>query len=336
MRMNDSASSDGKRDGGLPTLRVSTLGEAMIRLSVGRGLRLEDAASYEVHVAGAESNVAFALARVGVGASWASVLPSNPLGRRIASTLQTGGVDISPVKWVPDARVATYFVEFGSSPRPTHVVYDRRASAAANATLDDFDWDYVLGAHAFHISGITFALSSSSRLVARHAVAEAHRRGLFVSYDVNYRRLLATPEEAAATVREIAPMLNLLSCPAADATLLFGIEGSMCDVADALRVELGIEHVVVTNGATGAAGSTQHETIQQSAYQVDVVDRIGAGDSFIAGVLWGLLGARSLRTGLERGAAMAALKMTLHGDLFRLGAEDVEALRVGHAVEINR
>ncbi|MCW3101475.1 MAG: Sugar kinase, ribokinase family, partial [Chthonomonadaceae bacterium] len=172
--------------------------------------------------------------------------------------------------------------------------------------------------------------------VARHAVSEARRRGLFVSYDVNYRRLLATPQEAAATLRDAAPALDLVSCRAADATLLFGITGSTPEIAQSLRSELRVEHVVVTNGATGAAGAIHGETIEQPAYEVEVIDRIGAGDAFAAGVLWGLLADRSLRVGLERGAAMAALKMTLHGDLFRLAAEDVEALRAGHTFQINR
>jgi 2-dehydro-3-deoxygluconokinase len=316
--------------------RVSTLGEAMLRLSVESGHRLEDAAAFEVHVAGAEANVAYALARVGIPVRWTSVLPRNPLGQRVAATLASGGVDISTVQWVDGGRLGTYFVEFSPSPRPTQVVYDRAASAAANATVEDFDWEQVLDATAFHISGITFGLSDSASSVGRHAVEEAHRRGLFVSYDVNYRRLLWSPGDAAAAVTEMAPMLDLLTCRAGDAELLFGMEGTMEELAAGLRERLGVENVVVTNGATGAAGASNGATVAQPAYEVQVIDRIGAGDAFAAGVLWALVTGNQLQEGLERGAAMAALKMTLRGDLYRLGAEEVHALQSGQTLEINR
>jgi 2-dehydro-3-deoxygluconokinase len=315
---------------------VSTLGEAMLRLSVKDGERLEDAPAYEVHVAGAEANVAFALARVGIPALWASALPPNPLGRRVASTLAAGGVDVSTVLWVDDSRLGTYFVEFGPAPRGTQVVYDREASAAADATVDNFDWDRILDATAFHISGITFAMSEASGAVARHAVGEARRRGLFVSFDVNYRLKLSSPQQAADVVRKTAPMIDLLMCPASDAALLFGLQGDTEEVAGGLRDELGIASVVVTNGATGAAAASEAGTLSQPAYDVEVVDRIGAGDAFAAGLLWGVLAEDSLRTGLQRGAAMAALKMTLRGDLFRLGSAEVHALQAGHTFRINR
>lgn len=316
--------------------RVATLGEAMLRLSVRDGERLEDALSYEVNVAGAEANVAFALARIGIPVCWASALPRNQLGHRIAATLAAGGVDVSTIRWVEDSRLGTYFVEFGPAPRGTQVIYDREGSAAATAGVADFDWDRILDATAFHISGITFAMSKASGAVARHALAEAHRRGLFVSFDVNYRLKLSTARQAADVVRESAPMIDLLMCPAGDAALLFGVEGATEDVAVGLREQLGISRVVVTNGATGAAAACDEGILSQPAYDVEVVDRIGAGDAFAAGLLWGVLCDGSLRSGLERGAAMAALKMTLRGDLFRLGAAEVDALQAGHTVRINR
>jgi 2-dehydro-3-deoxygluconokinase len=316
--------------------RVSTLGEAMLRLSVDAGDRLEDASRYEVHVAGAEANVAFGLARVGVPAAWTSVLPANPLGRRVASTLSAAGVDVSSVRWVDGARLGTYFVEFSPAPRPTQVVYDRRSSAVAGATVEDFDWDRVLDATAFHTSGITMALSPGARDVTTHAVTEAARRGLFVSMDVNYRRQLWTPEEAAAAIRELAPSIDLLMCRAADAEELFGMTGETTDLAVGLREILGIASVVVTNGASGAAAAAEGTTMQQAAIEVEVIDRIGAGDAFAAGLLWGVLTERSVHEGLARGVAMASLKMTLRGDQFRLGADEVRALQAGHTMEINR
>jgi 2-dehydro-3-deoxygluconokinase len=308
----------------------------MLRLSVDAGDRLEDAPAFEVHVAGAEANVAFALARVGLPVRWASVLPRNPLGRRVASTLASGGVDLSAVRWVDDARLGTYFVEFSTRPRPTQVTYDRRASAMAKATVADFDWDEVLDAEAFHTSGITLALSDSARAVTQHAITEASRRGLHVSFDVNYRRQLWAPEDAATAMRELAPGIDLLVCRAGDAALLFGMEGESRDIATALREELGIESVVVTNGGMGAVAAAEGTTFEQPAHEVEVVDRIGAGDAFAAGLLWGVLSEGSIQEGLKRAVAMASLKMTLRGDLFRLGPEEVWALRAGETLRINR
>jgi 2-dehydro-3-deoxygluconokinase len=316
--------------------RVCAFGEAMLRLSVGSGDRLEDAPAFEVHVAGAESNVAYALARVGIPARWASALPRNPLGHRVASTLAAGGVDVSAVSWVDGARLGTYFVEFSPPPRPTQVIYDRHASALARATVDDYDWDLILDGTALHVGGITAALSPAARDVARHAVTEAHRRGMHVSYDVNYRRHLWSPSEAAAALVEAAPMIDLLLCRAGDVELLLGLRGRPAAIAARLAGELGIGAVVVTDGPAGAAAAMAGDVFEQRAFPVEIVDRIGAGDAFAAGVLWGLLGDGDLRAGLQRGTAMASLKMTVRGDLFRLGAAEVLALCEGRAPRIDR
>jgi 2-dehydro-3-deoxygluconokinase len=319
-----------------PAPSVATLGEAMLRLSVASGDRLEDALAFDVHVAGAEANVAYALARVGIPARWASALPRNPLGRRVAATLAAGGVDVSAIHWTDTGRLGTYFVEFNPAPRPTQVVYDRRRSAIAEAVVGDYDWDRVLDATALHTSGVTPALSPQARAVVVHAVTEARRRGHFVSYDVNYRRQLWTPAEAAAFLRELAPMLDLLVLRAGDAELVFGLAGEPADIADALRAQLGVSQVVVTNGAHGVVALTDDGTLHQPSIPVAIVDRIGAGDAFAAGLLWGILGEGSMQAGLSRGVAMASLKMTLRGDLFRLEAADVLALCAGTAPWIDR
>ncbi len=315
---------------------VSTLGEAMLRLSVSSGERLADAAAYDVHVAGSEANVAYALARMGVPSRWASALPENALGSRVAETLAGGGVDTSAIHWSSDGRLGTYFVEFSALPRPTHVVYDRRGSAFAAAQEEDFDWDRICAATAFHISGISFAVSEAAAAFSTRALEEASRRGLFVSYDVNHRMLLSSPGVAAETVERLAPLIDLLVCRAEDARDLFGENGDAEHAALALKERLGIETVVVTEGPVGAVGVNDEGIVARPAYVVEaIIDRIGAGDAFVAGLLSGMLEA-SLAEGLERGLAMAALKMTLRGDLFRLAVDQVAALRAGHSREISR
>jgi len=314
---------------------VSTLGEAMLRLSVRPGDRLLDAPAYQVHVAGSEANVAYALAQVGARSAWTSVLPRNRLAERIAGTLRAGGVDLSGVVWTDSGRVGTYFVELATEPRGPSVVYDRAGSAICAAAPDLFDWDLVCAARVVHVSGITFGLSPGMLEVSRRAIAEARRRGCRVSLDVNYRTLLWPPAAAAAALREQRGACDLVICTAEDARDVFGLQGEPEDLARGLQSELECPAVALTLGAEGAALAEGGSVMRRSAFRVQAVDRIGTGDAFAAGLLWGWL-EDSLPMGLDRGVAMAALKMTLHGDLFTLGADDVHRLLEGEQRRVRR
>lgn len=314
---------------------VATVGEAMLRLSVPAGSRLEDAPSYQVHVAGAESNVAYALARVGLRSSWTSAIPRNPLGKRVATTLAGGGVDLSTLHWSDTGRLGVYFVETGSAPRPTMVSYDRGDSLMALATPDLFDWDAVCDARLLHTTGITLGLSSQARSVGETAMQEAKRRGRRVSLDVNYRARLWGTEAAAEAVRAVAPWVDIVICTAEDARDLFAAQGEPAEIAARLQTILGIGTVVLTLGGSGALVLEDGTISFASAHSVQIIDRIGAGDAFAAGLLWGVLDG-SIEVGLERGLAMSALKMGLFGDLFRFGAEDVYALLAKPQREVGR
>jgi 2-dehydro-3-deoxygluconokinase len=315
--------------------QLVTLGEAMLRLSVRPGDRLEDAPAFEVHVAGAEANVAFAAARVGLRSAWVSALPANPLGRRVAATLGAAGVDTSDVHWVEGGRLGLYFVELGAAPRPISVLYDRARSAIAEATPDLFDWESIADTEFLHLTGITLGLSAGGSEIAVRAMEEARRQGAVVTFDVNYRQRLWPAATAAQALRQVAGMIDVLVCTAEDARDVFGATGTPEAVLDRLQRELGVETVVLTLGAEGAValqGGTLH---QGPGHPVETIDRVGAGDAFVAGLVWGLLEG-SLDLGLERGLAMSALKMTLHGDLFRLDAADVTALLSRDRREVGR
>jgi 2-dehydro-3-deoxygluconokinase len=314
----------------MPSRQLTTLGEAMLRLSVRPGDRLEDAPAFDVHVAGSEANVAYAGARVGLRAAWVSALPDNALGRRVARTLAAGGVDTSLVRWEKAGRLGLYFVELATAPRPIDVLYDRANSTMALASATAFDWDACADTQFLHVSGITLALSDSSREVARQAMEHAKKRGASVTMDVNYRQRLWGPEAAADAVREIAPSVDVLVCTAEDARDLFGVDG-----AAELQAALGVETVIVTMGAEGAVASRGGSTVRRNGHPVETVDRVGAGDAFMAGLIWGLVDG-SLELGLERGLAMSALKMSLRGDLFRLDANDVAALLARDRREVGR
>jgi 2-dehydro-3-deoxygluconokinase len=307
----------------------------MLRLSVGAGHRLEDAHYFDVHVAGSEANVAYAAARVGVRSAWISALPENPLGRRVADTLSGGGVDVSLVRWVEGGRLGLYFVEMGASPRPISVVYDRAESAMATASPELFDWSAGSDTDVLHVSGITLGLSRSGGEIARRAMQEARARGATITFDVNYRQRLWDAKAAAAAVREVARLIDVVICTAEDARDLFGADGAPETVVEKLRSDLKAGTVVVTLGAKGAIASRGDTTLTRGGHAVETVDRVGAGDAFAAGLIWGLLDG-SLELGLERGLAMSALKMTLHGDLFRLDAHDVAALLARDRREVGR
>src|SRR5260370_9361878 len=298
-------------------VQLVTLGEAMLRLSVRAGDRLEDAPAFDVHVAGSEANVAFAAARVGLRSAWISALPSNPLGRRVVATLAAGGVDTSLVRWVEGGRLGLYFVEIGAVPRPISVVYDRAASTMALANAEAFDWNTAANTKFLCVSGITLALSSSSREIGRRAMQEVRRSGGMVALDVNYRQRLWVSEEAAAAVRAVAPFVDVLICTAEDARDLFGAAGTPEAMLAQLQDLLGVETVVLTLGADGAIASRSEVTVRRGGFAVDTVDRVGAGDSFVPG-----LTLRVLR--ISRGPCppprrrLNAPKLHLGGHLFPL------------------
>jgi len=315
--------------------QLVTLGEAMLRLSVSPGDRLQDAPAFQVHVAGSEANVAFAAARVGLRAAWVSALPDNSLGRRVAGTLASGGVDLSLVHWVSGGRLGLCFVEMGAAPRPISILYDRAASTMALATVDSFDWQSIADTQFMHVSGIMLGLSDSSREVAIRAIKEGRSRGALVSFDMNYRQKLWDRRAAAAAAREVAPLVDVLICTAEDARDLFDADRAPESAIAKLAADLGVESIVLTLGPEGAIASRGGATFRRTGHPVETVDRVGAGDAFVAGLIWGLIDG-SLELGIERGLAMSALKMTLHGDLFRLDAADVAALLARDRREVGR
>jgi 2-dehydro-3-deoxygluconokinase len=304
---------------------VVTLGETMVRLSPTGFTRLEEAATLECRTGGSESNVAVALARLGLRVAWLSRLPENALGVLIERRLRSLGVDTSHVLWAPGARAGVYFIEPGAAPRPTRVLYDRAGSAASEMAPDTVPWAVVRGARHLHLSGITPALSASCRAVTARAIAEARAGGATVSMDVNYRARLWSPQDAASALGELLPSVDLIISTAADLELLYALSGEGEAVARAARERFGVAAVVVTMGGAGACLSDGEGMHQAGCYPATEVDRVGAGDAFDAGLLFGFLKG-DLRRGLTYGLAMAALKHSIPGDEFIGSLAEVEEL----------
>jgi 2-dehydro-3-deoxygluconokinase len=305
-----------------------TLGEAMLRLSVPAGERLERAPAYQVDVAGAEANVAIAVARAGLSAVWLSRLPESPLGRRAAGEIASHGVDVSHVVWDRTRRMGTYFIELSVPPRPVSVLYDRADSAATALTPDDIDWAVVESARAVHLTGITPALSPSARLTTMETARRAGQGGAEVIVDVNYRSRLWSPDEAAEVIGELCSLATTVIVTTEDARDLFAATGSPPEVAATLRQTMSADAVVVTQGAEGAAWDSETDSGEAPGHIAEVIDRIGAGDAFAAGVIIGLLSS-GIASGVKRGLAMSGLKLGLRGDQLVVSQEEVEAMLRG-------
>jgi 2-dehydro-3-deoxygluconokinase len=225
-----------------------TFGEAMIRLSPPHFQRLEQTTSLDVQVGGAELNVAVAAQRLGLETAYVTRLTANPLGRMIANKAREQGVDTSHILWTQEDRVGVYFTEFGASPRPNSVLYDRRDAATAHIQPGMVDWETVFtSARWFHTSGITPALSASAAATTREAVKAAKAAGLKVSIDLNYRARLWSQDQARAVMTDLMKDTDVLITTEEDTERVFGITGKDYDeVARALAARFGLEAVVIT------------------------------------------------------------------------------------------
>lgn len=309
-----------------PLFDVTTVGEAMLRLSVRAGERLETTTSLEVFPAGTEANVVVALSQLGRRCAWVSGLPANSLGRLVANRLRMAGVDLAQVVWCETGRIGTYYVEFAAPPRPTQVYYDRANSCAAELDSSRINWDYLLDTRLVHLTGVTPALSATCRELVAETIARAKAAHVPISFDINYREKLWTEAEAAGALTPLIQNVDLLFCGGADASRLFRCTGRPQQVAQSLAALSGARQVVVSLGEGGAAAWDGTEFWHEPALPVNVVDRLGAGDGLAAGVIHGWLEADLVR-GLGYGVVLAALALSQHGDMLVFTKEEVESLR---------
>ena len=311
---------------------VVTLGETMLRLSPPGAQRLEQAAQFDVYVGGSEANVAVGLARLGMRSAWIGRLPKNPLGRRVSSALSAQGVDVSAVVWADEGRVGIYYLEVAGPPRGSRVVYDRQGSAASELKPEEIDWDLFSRARHFHVSGITAALSASCAETVRQALIEARNRGASTSVDINYRSRLWSPDQAR---RVLQPLLNvdLVFCTADDARTVFGEQGAPSEVAARLREDWGAKMVVLTLGSEGAVVSGADRLWRGRGHELQTVDRVGAGDAYVAGFLYGYLKG-DIDQAVAYAGAMAAWKHTEPGDFCWASATDIEMMLAEESAEI--
>jgi 2-dehydro-3-deoxygluconokinase len=317
----------------------------MIRLSPPGYRRLEQARTFDVFVGGAELNTAVCLVRLGRSSAWVSRLTRNALGLIVANHVRETGVSTEHILWTDEDRVGLYFVEFGGAPRASSVVYDRRHSAMANLRPGMIDWPAVLaGTRWFHVTGITAALGQNVAETTREALQAAERAGVKVSIDLNYRAKLWSTEDACRWMGEFMKHCDVLITTEEDLERVFRIKGMTIEDAAAEAAErFDLETVAITlrenplvwrNTWTGVAYHAG-QLCRTRSYEVEIVDRLGAGDSFAAGLIHGLLD-HDLQKGLDYGVAASALKHTVPGDFAWINRDDVEALLKGQGLRIVR
>ena len=330
---------------------VLAFGELMLRLSPPGFERLFQSPRLAATFGGSEANVAISLAHFGHRARFVSRLPANPIGDAAIAALRAEGVDVSGLARGGE-RLGIYFAETGASQRPSRVVYDRAHSAIAEIGEDAIDWEQALeGVSWVHTSGITPALSPAARRATATLLERCRERRLPVSFDLNYRAKLWTREEAQATIPDLLRSVGVLIANEEDLQTCLGVEVA----SDVTRAELDLDayaaaarrvaadhdltHVAITlreslsasdNGWSALLYERARDGLHRSQrYEVRLVDRIGGGDAFAAGLIHGLLTGRSTPDALAFAVAASALEQTIPGDFNRVSAAEVERLVAG-------
>ena len=309
-----------------PDYDFLTLGETLLRLSPPGVQRLEQAGTLDIGIGGSELNVACLLARLGRRTAWVSRVPEGPLGRIVDGEARRHGVDTRFVRWISGARLGLMFFEAGPAPRNARVIYDRKHSAASEMAFEDAPWQALIAASArVHLSGITPALGPSCRALVAQVAHLAAAAGKKVSYDLNYRATLQTPAEARAMLERIAPDLELLVVAERDARDVLGFAAEAEPLAAAIAARYGMPLVALTRPPGSEPGDllwARGVVRYAPRYKVEIVDRIGAGDSFVGGLIHGLLD-NDFDLAIRLAAYAAAVALATPGDINHFGPEDL-------------
>lgn len=332
--------------------RIVTLGEIMLRLSPAGNNRFVQSDAFDAVYGGGEANVAVSCANYGHDVCFVSKLPRHEIGQAAVNALRRFGVDTQFIARGGD-RVGIYYLETGASMRPSKVIYDRAHSAIAEADPSDFDFDQIMdGAAWFHWTGITPAISDKAAELVRLACESAHRHGVIVSVDLNFRKKLWSKEKAQSIMKPLMKYVDVCIGNEEDAELCLGFRPD-ADVSNGvtdadgyknifrqMQQEFGFKYVVSTLRESFSASHNGwkamiydgEEFYNSRHYDINpIVDRVGGGDSFAAGIIHGLLTKATQGEALEFAVAASALKHTINGDFNLVSADEVEALAGGNA-----
>jgi len=331
-------------------MRVITFGEIMLRLAPNGYYRFFQNDQMQATFGGGEANVAVSLANFGLDSAYVTKLPDHAIGQAAVDALRYFGVDTDPIVRGGE-RVGIYYLEKGASQRGSVCIYDRKYSAIQMAEPADFDWDAIFeGADWFHFTGITPALGENLVQICKEACEAAKKRGVKISCDLNYRGKLWTREQARAAMTELCQYVDVCISNEEDAKDVFGIEAENTDiyggklnyegyksVAKQLADKFGFEKVAITLRSSILASDNDWAAMLydgedyyfSKSYRLHIVDRVGGGDSFGAGLIYSLLTGKSSAQAIEFAVAASALKHSIEGDFNRVSVKEVEKLAKG-------
>ncbi|MDD3428534.1 MAG: sugar kinase [Oscillospiraceae bacterium] len=305
-----------------------TFGEIMLRLSPPMNERMVRGDIFEKRAGGSELNVASGVSLLGLRTGIISKLPENELGTYIKNRIRFVGVsdDYLIYDESQDARLGIYYYESGAAPRKPAIVYDRKSASINHICLDEIPESVYTSTRCFHTSGISLALSKEVRAVAIELIHRFKKGGALISFDVNYRANLWSEEECRATLEEILPEIDVLFVSEETSRRMFQKQGQLYDIMKSYCDDFGVKLVATTQRIVKSPrkhtfGSVIYDAATDTHYSeapyedIDVVDRIGSGDAYVAGVLFGLLKYNDAEKALQFGNATSSVKNTIPGDL---------------------
>ena len=332
-------------------MRVLCLGETLLRYSTLKGHRISEL-DFQVHVGGSETNIAVSLAQYGFETSLLTQLPNHALGDAVISFLKRFDVDTSKIIR-NDMRIGSYFLENGSGNRTSQVIYDRKYSAMTSFCIDDIDLeDIFAGIEVFVVSGITVALNETVRQAVLKMLEYCRGNNICVVYDSNYRAKMWTIEQAGQALKQILPYVDILSAGYLDAKNFLGLtsqknefEKQLADVYQQMKnMYPNLQYItstkrdIISTSVNDLTGYLYDGNLHVSkTYHIDdIVDRVGGGDAYLSGLLYGLLNQKDIDYSLEFGCCASVLKHTIHGDANTFSIQEIESFMEAGASKINR
>ncbi len=330
--------------------KVVTLGEIMLRLSTPDYKRFVQADSFDVTYGGGEANVAAALCNYGLQGTFVTKVPDNPIGQAAINHLRRYGVNTEFIARGGE-RLGIYFLETGASMRASQVVYDRAHASISQVEIAEFDFDKILdGASWFHTTGITPALSDKAAALTEAALKAARAKGITTSIDLNYRKKLWSKEKAREVMSRLCQYVDVCIGNEEDADTTLGFKAKDTDVTKGelnlegykdvfrqMKEKFGFKYIAsslresysASDNGWSALVYDGTEFYHTRKYEVRIIDRVGSGDSFASGFIYGLVTGQSLKDAAEFGVAASAIKHTIPGDLNHATLKEVQELMKG-------
>jgi len=330
--------------------KIVTFGEIMLRLQTPNFQRFIQAQSFDAVYGGGEANVAVSMANYGFDAHFVTKIPKNPIGEACIAELRKNGVQTNYIARGGE-RLGIYFVEKGASQRASNVVYDRAHSSISTAIAEDFDWAKIFdGAAWFHFTGITPALGDDAAALTLEACKKAKENGVQVSCDLNFRKKLWSSEKANEVMSTLMPYVDVVIANEEDAEKVFGItaagtnvtgghlsDDGYKDVCKQLVAKFGFKKVAITLRESISASENNWSALfydgaefyKSKRYEMTVIDRVGGGDSFGGGLIYGLLSGYSMQDTIEFAVAASCLKHSIEGDFNLVSVDEVKTLAKG-------